>query len=201
MFPVLQSAFSNIINTLKLLDLKPPPKNWPDIGDGYCNVGRRRIWTRIKRTFQRALSERRVSRPRARLGSELCCILGRNPHSAWNPQAPAGTMAQAGGEPGVSHGRAVTPGRARASHRRNSPWRPSSRTVNGLGPGYVGAHTTPNSGAPRACRPKGHTTVGAGGVRRRPAPTALSPQALRRAGPAAPSPVPDLERARVKSEA
>jgi hypothetical protein len=130
---------------------------------------------------------------------EPCCTLDRSPHSAWNPQAPAGTVAQAGGEPGVSHGRAATPGRARAPHRRNSPWRPSSRTVNGLG--YVGAHTMPNSGAPRACRPKGHTTGGAGGVRRRPDLNALSPQAPRRPGPTALSPVPDHERARVKREA
>jgi hypothetical protein len=162
---------------------------WPDLGDGYCNVGRRRIWTRIKRTFQRALSDPSGSRLRAYPGGEPCPTLDRSPYSAWNPQDPAGTMAQAVDDPGESHGWAVTPGRARASHRRNSPWRPSSRHVNGLG--YAGAHNLPISGTPMACRQKGRTTVRAGGVKRRPDPNALSPQALRRPGSATSSPVPD----------
>jgi hypothetical protein len=93
-------------------------------------------------------------------------------------------------DPGESHGWAVTLGRARASHRRNSPWRPSSRPANGLG--YAGVHNLPISGTPRACRPKGRSTVRAGGVKRRPDLNALSsPQALRRPGSATPSPVPD----------
>jgi hypothetical protein len=61
-------------------------------------------------------------------------------------------MAQAVDDPGESHGWAVTPGRARAQHRRNSPWRPSSRPANGLG--YAGAHILSTSGTPRACRHK-----------------------------------------------
>jgi hypothetical protein len=93
-------------------------------------------------------------------------------------------MAQAVDDPGESHrdGWAVTPCWARAQHLRNSPWRPSSRPANGLG--YAGAHNLSISWTPRACCPKGSTTVRAGGVKRRPdlnalSPNALSPQALR----------------------
>ncbi len=68
---------------------------WQDLRDGYCNVGRRRIWMRIKRTFQRALWEPSVSRLRAHPGGEPCPILVRSQYLAWNPQDPAGTVAQA----------------------------------------------------------------------------------------------------------
>jgi hypothetical protein len=113
----------------------------------------------------------------------------RTPREPWPRRW---TYSERGSE---SHCWAATPGRARALHRRNSPWRPSLRPTNGLG--YAGAHNLPISGAPRACLP----TVRAGGVKRRQDLNALSPQALRRPGSARPSMSPDWKRARVNSEA
>jgi hypothetical protein len=141
--------------------------------------------------LQRALPEPSGSRLRAQPGDEPCPTVTfvRSPYSAWNPQDPAGTMAQAVDDPGESHGWAVTPGRARAPHQHNSPWRPSSRPANGLG--YACAHNLSISGTPRVCRPKGRNTVRAGGMKRRPDLNALSQQAIRRPGSPTPSPVTD----------
>ena len=136
--------------------LVSPIRRLAGTGDQCCNVGRRRIWTRIKSTHQRVPTPTFSTLPRAWPGGLHALLDGRNLHGAWNPQAPAGTMAWAVDVPrGESQ---------QGSHLCRT--RDSGRSIPGPGaslivqrPGYVGQHTTPSSGAPRVCHPNGHTTA------------------------------------------
>jgi hypothetical protein len=126
-------------------------KAWPILGDGYCNVARRRIWT--MNNSEQAHPAARAIKNRAAGPSS----------AATRVPIPTGTQRGIRRSP-----RRPWPGRW--SHREES--RSGRHPPTGLEPhagvtcpgdplrvqrmGYAGAHNPTSSGAIRACRPKDH---------------------------------------------
>ncbi len=109
--------------------------------DGFCNVGRRRIWTRMQSPAWATLDSDLITLGQARHSIHL----GRSPYPVRNPQAPAGTMARAVDNPKGESRTGHQPGRTRVSGRRTTGpdaslclWHKSL--------GYVRLHTTPSPG-------------------------------------------------------